>query len=100
MSALNVEYRDIRYVVPFLINAWLFLSPVAYPSTLLKEPWHTLYGLNPMAGVCDGFRWALLGGKTPAPGPMVWVSGLVAILTLLSGAFYFRRMERTFADLV
>lgn len=100
MSALNVEYRDVRYVVPFLINAWLFLSPVAYPSTLLKEPWHTLYGLNPMAGVCDGFRWALFGGRTPPPGPMVWLSALAAVVILVSGAYYFRRMERTFADLV
>ncbi|MGA2111353.1 MAG: ABC transporter permease [Anaerolineales bacterium] len=100
MSALNVEYRDVRYVVPFLINAWLFLSPVAYPSTLLKEPWHTLYGLNPMAGVCDGFRWALFGGRTPPPGPMVWVSALAALLILVTGAYYFRRMEHTFADVV
>jgi lipopolysaccharide transport system permease protein len=100
LSALNVEYRDVRYVVPFLTNFWLFVTPVAYPSGLLKEPWHTIYGINPMAGVVDGFRWALLGAKTPAPGPMVWVSGLAALLILVSGAYYFRRMERTFADVV
>jgi lipopolysaccharide transport system permease protein len=100
LSALNVEYRDVRYVVPFLTNFWLFVTPVAYPSSLLKEPWHTIYGLNPMAGVVDGFRWALLGAKTPAPGPMVLVSALAALLILVSGAYYFRRMERTFADVV
>lgn len=100
LSALNVEYRDVRYLVGFLTNFWLFVTPVAYPSGLLKEPWHTIYGINPMAGVVDGFRWALLGGKTPAPGPMVWVSALASLLILVSGAYYFRRMERTFADMV
>ena len=97
LAALNVEYRDVRYVVPFLVQFWMFASPIVYPSSLLQEPWRTVYGLNPMAGVVEGFRWALLGTKT-APGPMVGVSALIAALILVSGAFYFRRMERTFAD--
>jgi len=99
LSALNVEYRDIKYTVPFIIQLWLFATPVAYPSSLLAEPWHTLYGLNPMVGVVEGFRWALLGTGHP-PGPMVLVSAVVALLFLVSGAFYFRRMEKTFADVV
>lgn len=98
-SALNVRYRDVRYVVPFLVQFWLFATPIAYPSTLLDEPWRTLYGINPMAGVVEGFRWALLGTET-APGPMVAVSTVVAILILIGGAFYFRRLEREFADVV
>ena len=98
LSALNVHYRDVRFMVPFLTQLWLFATPVAYPSSLLGEPWRTIYGLNPMVGVVEGFRWALLG-NTP-PGPMLWASVLVAILFLISGAFYFRRMERTFADIV
>jgi lipopolysaccharide transport system permease protein len=97
LCAMNVRYRDVRYVIPFLVQAWLFATPVAYPSTLLAEPWRTLYGLNPMAGVVEGFRWALLGTNT-APGPMIIASSLVALALLLSGAFYFRRIERTFAD--
>ena len=97
LAALNVEYRDIRYVVPFLTQFWLFATPIAYPSSLLPEPWRTLYGLNPMVGVVEGFRWALLGTDT-APGVMVLISTVAAILILVSGAFYFRRMEKTFAD--
>jgi len=99
LSALNVEYRDVRYVVPFLTQFWLFATPIAYPSSLLNEPWRTLYGLNPMVGVVEGFRWALLGTNT-APGPMIAVSSLAAVLILVGGAFYFRRMEKTFADVV
>jgi lipopolysaccharide transport system permease protein len=99
LSALNVEFRDVRYVVPFLIQFWLFATPIAYPSSLLSEPWRTLYGLNPMAGVVEGFRWALLGTDT-APGPMILVSALAATVILVSGAYYFRRMEKTFADVV
>jgi len=99
LSALNVEYRDIRYMVPFLLQVWMFISPVVYPSSLLDEPWRTIYGLNPMAGVLDGFRWALLG-KTDAPGPMILVSAVVAVVLLITGTFYFRRMERNFADVV
>lgn len=99
LTAMNVQFRDVRYAVPFLIQAWLFATPVAYPSSLLDEPWRTLYGINPMAGVVEGFRWALLGTET-APGPMVGVSSVVAIGLLVGGAFYFRRMERSFADVV
>jgi lipopolysaccharide transport system permease protein len=98
LSALNVEYRDVRYAVPFLTQFWLFATPVAYPSSLLSEPWRTMYALNPMVGVVDGFRWALLG--TPPPGLMLWVSAAVAVALLVTGAFYFRRMEQTFADVV
>lgn len=96
-SALNVLYRDVGYVVPFVVQFWLFITPIAYPSSLLPEPWRTLYGLNPMAGVVEGFRWALLGTET-APGPMLAVSAIAAVAILIGGAFYFRRVERTFAD--
>jgi lipopolysaccharide transport system permease protein len=99
LSAMNVQFRDVRYAVPFLVQAWMFATPIAYPSSLLSEPWRTIYGLNPMVGVVEGFRWALLGTKT-APGPIIIVSSLAAIAILVSGAHYFRRMERTFADLV
>jgi lipopolysaccharide transport system permease protein len=98
LSALNVKYRDVRYVVPFINQFWLFATPVAYPSSLLHEPWHTLYGLNPMVGVVEGFRWALIGA--PPPGPLVGVSALISLLLLLSGLLYFRRMEETVADVV
>jgi lipopolysaccharide transport system permease protein len=99
LSALNVQFRDVRYTIPFLTQAWLFVTPIAYPSSLLPEPWRTLYGLNPMAGVVEGFRWALLGTDT-APGPMLLVSALVALALFVGGAYYFRRMEQTFADVL
>jgi lipopolysaccharide transport system permease protein len=99
LSALNVQFRDVRYTVPFITQFWLFATPIAYPSSLLPEPWRTLYGINPMAGVVEGFRWALLGTDT-APGPIIIISSLVALALLVSGAFYFRRMEKTFADVV
>jgi lipopolysaccharide transport system permease protein len=99
LSALNVQFRDVRYTIPFLTQAWLFITPIAYPSSLLSEPWRTLYGLNPMAGVVEGFRWALLGADT-APGPIIIASTMAATLLLVSGIFYFRRMERTFADVI
>jgi lipopolysaccharide transport system permease protein len=99
LSALNVQYRDVRYTIPFLTQVWLFSTPVAYPSSLIPEPWRALYGLNPMAGVVEGFRWALLGTGN-APGPLLAVSVLAALTVLVSGMFYFRRMERTFADIV
>jgi lipopolysaccharide transport system permease protein len=99
LTAMNVQFRDVCYAVPFLIQAWMFATPIAYPSSLLDEPWRTLYGINPMAGVVEGFRWALLGTET-APGPIVIVSAVVAVGLLISGAFYFRRMEKTFADVV
>jgi lipopolysaccharide transport system permease protein len=99
LSALNVLFRDVHFTLPFLTQAWLFLTPIAYPSSLLSEPWRTVYGLNPMAGVVEGFRWALLG-TGPAPGPMIMASSLVALLLLVSGALYFRRMEQSFADVL
>lgn len=99
LSALNVEYRDVRYLVPFITQFWLFATPIAYPSSLLPEPWRTIYGLNPMVGVVEGFRWALLKTNT-APGPIIAMSSAVAIVILVTGAFYFRRMEKTFADIV
>lgn len=99
LSALNVRYRDVRYVVPFITQFWLFATPIAYPSSLLAEPWRTIYGLNPMAGVVEGFRWALIG-NVPAPGPMLIASSAGAAVLLITGALYFRHMERTFADVV
>jgi lipopolysaccharide transport system permease protein len=99
LSALNVAFRDVRYVVPFLIQFWLFATPIAYPSTLLSEPWRTIYAINPMVGVVEGFRWALLG-TTTAPGPIALVSTLVAVVILIGGAYYFRRLETTFVDIV
>jgi lipopolysaccharide transport system permease protein len=99
LSALNVQFRDVRYILPFLMQLWLFATPIAYPSSLLSEPWRTLYSINPMVGVVEGFRWALLGAKT-APGPMLVVSSLAALALLVGGAFYFRRLEKTFADVV
>ena len=99
LSAMNVQFRDVHYTIPFLTQAWLFVTPIAYPSSLLSEPWRTLYGLNPMAGVVEGFRWALLGTDT-APGPMTLVSVVVALTLFISGAFYFRRMEQGFADVL
>ena len=99
LSALNVRYRDVRHIVPFLLQVWLFATPIAYPSSLLDEPWRTLYALNPMVGVVEGTRWALLGTAT-APGPLILVSGAVALLLLVSGSAYFRHVEGTFADVV
>jgi lipopolysaccharide transport system permease protein len=94
-----VQFRDVHYTIPFLTQALLLATPIAYPSSLLAEPWRTLYGLNPMVGVVEGFRWALLGTNT-APGPMTLISALVALTLFVSGAFYFRRMEQNFADVL
>jgi len=99
LSALNVAYRDVQYVVPFLLQLGLFASGVVFSAATLAEPWRTLLGLNPMAGVVTGFRWALLD-TTPPEGLMVLLSIIVAFALLVSGAAYFRRMERTFADVV
>jgi len=99
LSALNVQYRDVRYTIPFITQFWLFASPVAYSATLVPEEWRWAYGLNPMAGVIDGFRWALLGRET-APGPMLIVSTVMVTLILIGGLYYFRRMEKSFADVV
>ncbi len=99
LSALNVQFRDVKFVVPFITQFWMLATPIAYPSSLLSEPWRTVYGINPMAGVVEGFRWSLLNVDT-APRPMLIVSTIVALAGLVGGAFYFRRMEKTFADLV
>jgi lipopolysaccharide transport system permease protein len=99
LSALNVQYRDVRYTIGFLTQFWLFATPVAYPSSIIPGRWRWLYGLNPMAGVVEGFRWALLG-KAEAPGPLLAVSVGVVVLIFVSGLYYFRRMEETFADRV
>jgi len=98
LSGLNVLYRDVRYVIPFLVQLGLFLSPVAYASDLVPEPWRSLYQLNPMAGVIDGFRWALVDG--PAPGPILAGATAVALGLLGGGIMYFRRIERSFADVI
>ncbi|MBB3086879.1 ABC transporter permease [Geodermatophilus sabuli] len=99
LSALNVRYRDVRYTLPFIVQVWLFASPVAYPSSLVPEALRPLYGINPMVGVIDGFRWALLG-DVEAPGWSFLVSVGVVIALLVGGLAYFRRMERSFADAV
>lgn len=98
LSALNVEYRDVRYVVPFLTLLWQYATPVAYSSSLIPEKWRVLYGLNPMTGVVEGFRWALLGNGDV--GSLLWVSVAIMLLLLISGLAYFRRMEATFADVI
>jgi lipopolysaccharide transport system permease protein len=97
-SALNVKYRDVRYTIPFLTQLWMFATPVAYPSSLIPQPWRAWSGLNPMSGVVEGFRWALLG-KSGSPGMLLWVSIAAVLVLLAGGLFYFRRMESTFADI-
>lgn len=100
LAAVNVEYRDVRYALPFLMQIWLFITPVAYPSTLVhNEPWASLYALNPMVGVVDGFRWAMLSADVPLARTLP-VSTAVALLALALGTVYFRRRERFFADVV
>jgi homopolymeric O-antigen transport system permease protein len=99
LSALNVQYRDVGYVVPFLVQFWLFATPIAYPSSLVPQAWRVLYGLNPMVGVVEGFRWALLG-RSHAPGPLLVVSVLTVLALVVSGLYFFRRVERTFVDVV
>ncbi|MFQ3648401.1 MAG: ABC transporter permease [Anaerolineae bacterium] len=100
LSAMNVQFRDVRYTVPFITQFWLFITPIAYPSSLIEnEALRAIYGINPMAGVVEGFRWALLGTDS-APGPVILVSSVAALLLFISGLFYFRRMEKTFADVV
>ena len=99
LSAINVEYRDVRYIIPFLIQLWLFASPVIYPSNFVPERYQAAYGLiNPMAGIIEGFRWAILG--TEPPNILLIASAAIIIVVLISGAFYFRRREKTFADVV
>lgn len=99
LSALNVRYRDVGYAIPFLIQIWLFASPVAYPMSLVPEGWRWLYALNPMAGVIQGFRWALVGAASPDPAVVAASSGMV-VAVLLAGIVFFRHLERTFADVI
>jgi len=99
LSAINVRYRDVRYVVPFAVQLWLFATPVAYPITLLDEPWRTLSAINPMVGVVEGFRWAALG-ETAAPWALIAISAASAAVLLIGGLAYFHRVERDFADIV
>ena len=99
LSALNVEYRDVRYAIPFLTQLWFFLSPVIFPSSILPERWHTWYGLNPLVGLIEGFRWALLG-KFEGPASWLGMSLTVTVIILVSGLYYFRSMEKEFADIV
>jgi lipopolysaccharide transport system permease protein len=100
LAALNVQYRDFRYVVPFIVQFGLYLSPVGFSSSVVPEKWRLLYSLNPMVGVIDGFRWSISGGRSPLFLPAIWSSILVTALLLLVGVWYFRRMERTFADVI
>ena len=99
LAALNAQYRDVRYIIPFLVQFWLFASPVAYPSTLVPERWRWLYGLNPMAGVIEGFRWALTGHGQP-PNLFLAASASAVVLILIGGVFYFKNTEGTIADVV
>jgi lipopolysaccharide transport system permease protein len=99
MSALNALYRDVKYIVPFLVQFWMFASPVAYPTSLVPQRWRWLYGLNPMAGVIDGFRWALTGHGQP-PGPLLLASSGMVVVVVLGGLFFFQRMEGAIADRV
>jgi lipopolysaccharide transport system permease protein len=97
LSAMNAIYRDVRYVMPFLVQFWLFASPVVYPSSRVPEKWRWLYGLNPMAGVIEGFRWSLTGHGNP-PGHLVFISSIMVVIVLFSGVAYFQKMETTMAD--
>jgi lipopolysaccharide transport system permease protein len=100
LGAMNALYRDVRYVVPFLVQFWLFASPVAYPASLVPAKWRWLYGLNPMAGVIEGFRWSLSGQGGAPPTRLILVSVLIIVAVLVSGLFYFQKMEATIADVV
>jgi lipopolysaccharide transport system permease protein len=99
LSALNIEYRDVTYALPFVSQIWMFLSPVVYPSSMVPEKWRFWYGLNPMAGVIDGFRWCLLG-IGPGPSPLILASTVISLILFVSGVFWFRSRERTFADAI
>ena len=99
LSAMNVLYRDVGYILPFLTQIWMLVTPVAYSVKEIPEKYQLLYALNPMVGVVEGFRWALLGAQN-APGPVLAISSAFSLVILISGMYYFRRMERTFADMV
>jgi len=99
-SALLVMYRDVNYLLPFITQIWMFISPVVYASSTVPEKWRLLYSLNPMAGVVEGFRWAMLGTQQSISPMMVAISAGISILLFVSGLFFFRRMERVFADMI
>ena len=99
LSALNVRYRDVGHTIPFLVQLWMFASPVAYPVSLIPQKWRLLYSLNPMAGVIEGFRWALLGKESPDFTAMI-TSAVIVVALLIPGIVYFKYTERTFADVV
>lgn len=99
LSALNVQFRDVKHTIPFLVQFWFFATPVVYPSSIVPAKYRMWYGLNPMAGVVEGFRYCILG-KAGHPGPMIWVSAAAVVVMLLGGLLYFRKMESTFADIV
>ena len=99
LSAINVQYRDVNYALPFITQFWLFITPVAYSASVISEKWQLVYSLNPMAGVVNGFRWALLGAGS-GPDMALWISVIISLVILVSGLIYFRNMERTFADTI
>ncbi len=99
LSAINVQYRDVNYALPFMTQFWLFITPVAYSSKVISEKWQLIYSMNPMAGVVNGFRWTLLGTNT-GPGSEMFMSVVISLLVLIGGLFYFRNMEKTFADTI
>lgn len=100
LAALNVEYRDFRYIVPFIVQLGLFVSPIAFETGAVPARWRLLYSLNPMAGIIDGFRWAILHGKTPIDPETMTMSIAITCAFLLLGFWYFRRTERSFADVI
>ena len=100
LASLNVLYRDVNYITPFLTQFWLFITPIVYPTSLLPDKWHVIYALNPMMGVVEGFRWAILGTEQGAPGITLFVSAFISVILLISGLLFFRRTERLFADMV
>jgi lipopolysaccharide transport system permease protein len=99
LSALNVRYRDVRYTLPFLMQVWMYATPIAYPASLIHGKFHLLLALNPMTGVVEGFRWAVFGGTNP-DGFSIFLSAAIAVLALAGGLVYFKRTERTFADII
>ena len=98
-TALNVRYRDVKFVIPFLVQIWMYASPVAYSTSLIPEKWQWIYGLNPMVGVIEGFRWAMLGKAAPSI-TLLLIPSLIIIAILISGLYYFKKMEKTFADII
>ena len=100
IAALNVQYRDFRYIIPFVVQFGLYISPVGFSSAIVPEQWRLLYSLNPMVGVIDGFRWAILGGENQLYWPGIWLSLVLALLSAITGILYFRKMEKSFADVI